>query len=402
MFSLPLVNTVGLFLEESEERDYVGIFSFIALSYLLAPFQGYAAVKGFLEKEEGTWFRTPKTGRITDIFTPGRFSRLLSAIFPGRQPAVAPTHQSLLNILPNLSPYFALATSNSKFNNFNLPRKRMRWISKAALAAILAMTITIYHFTYKIGEVYATNPSGTWSIDSAASANINTSWQLKDNTWSTVNSTTIAKAAKNLGNFQYIPGTTNTSSATPGTPNGNGWIFDTVFTNGSIGSGNWTFTICTTDTDTDNKGGGYLRVVLAKVALTGTPPNQTIASSTVAYDSNTDCSANELWSGSTNANDSCTKNSLGAISFDETQNYLYVEFWNIVTDANDDSTDQSTFHAGNSGCTTDPQVTTTGVIAIPEYVLALIFVVPFIPFMIKAYKRRRHDFNWAIFKKGDT
>ncbi|MDZ4245570.1 MAG: glycosyltransferase family 2 protein, partial [Dehalococcoidia bacterium] len=59
MFSLPLMNTVGLFLEESEERDYGGILSFVLLTYLLVPFQGYAAVKGFLEKQEGPWFRTP-------------------------------------------------------------------------------------------------------------------------------------------------------------------------------------------------------------------------------------------------------------------------------------------------------------------------------------------------------
>jgi len=32
----------------------------------LVPFQGWAAMKGLLEKEEGPWFRTPKTGIITD------------------------------------------------------------------------------------------------------------------------------------------------------------------------------------------------------------------------------------------------------------------------------------------------------------------------------------------------
>src|SRR3989338_5061054 len=82
--SLPLMNGVGLFLEESEERDYLGLASFIALSYLLVPFQAYAAIKGFLERAEGPWFRTPKTGRITDVITKGRFYRFIRGIFPGR------------------------------------------------------------------------------------------------------------------------------------------------------------------------------------------------------------------------------------------------------------------------------------------------------------------------------
>src|SRR3989338_3524517 len=34
LLSLPLMNIIGLFLEESDERDYVGILSFIALSYI--------------------------------------------------------------------------------------------------------------------------------------------------------------------------------------------------------------------------------------------------------------------------------------------------------------------------------------------------------------------------------
>src|SRR5205823_13402578 len=75
LFALPLMNLIALVLENSEERDSLGLFSFIALSYILAPFQSFAAVKGFLEKEEGPWFRTPKTGRITDNFVPSRFYR---------------------------------------------------------------------------------------------------------------------------------------------------------------------------------------------------------------------------------------------------------------------------------------------------------------------------------------
>src|SRR3989344_4535902 len=46
LFALPLMNMVGLFLEEADEKDYLGLLSFIALSYVVAPFQGYAALKG--------------------------------------------------------------------------------------------------------------------------------------------------------------------------------------------------------------------------------------------------------------------------------------------------------------------------------------------------------------------
>src|SRR3989344_2740262 len=84
LIALPLMNGVGLFLEESEEKDYLGLLSFVALSYLVVPFQAYAAVKGLLEKEEGGWFRTPKTGRITDVLNRARFYKWISGIVSGK------------------------------------------------------------------------------------------------------------------------------------------------------------------------------------------------------------------------------------------------------------------------------------------------------------------------------
>ena len=53
LLALPLMNAVGLFLEESEQKDYLGMLSFVALSYILVPFQAYASLKGFIQKEEG-------------------------------------------------------------------------------------------------------------------------------------------------------------------------------------------------------------------------------------------------------------------------------------------------------------------------------------------------------------
>jgi 1,2-diacylglycerol 3-beta-glucosyltransferase len=66
IFALPLMNLGGLILEEAPPRDLQGVLGALVLSFALVPFQGWAALKGLLSKEEGPWFRTPKTGRVTD------------------------------------------------------------------------------------------------------------------------------------------------------------------------------------------------------------------------------------------------------------------------------------------------------------------------------------------------
>jgi len=66
IFALPLMNLGGLVLEEAPARDVQGVLGALVLSFALVPFQGWAALKGLIRKEEGPWFRTPKTGRITD------------------------------------------------------------------------------------------------------------------------------------------------------------------------------------------------------------------------------------------------------------------------------------------------------------------------------------------------
>ncbi|HEY0829535.1 MAG TPA: glycosyltransferase family 2 protein [Candidatus Dormibacteraeota bacterium] len=66
IFALPLMNAGGLILEEAPARDVQGVFGALVLSFALVPFQGWAALKGLINKDEGPWFRTPKTGRVTD------------------------------------------------------------------------------------------------------------------------------------------------------------------------------------------------------------------------------------------------------------------------------------------------------------------------------------------------
>ena len=66
VFALPLMNLGGLILEEAPARDFQGVWGALVLSFALAPFQAWAAIKGLISKDEGPWFRTPKTGRVTD------------------------------------------------------------------------------------------------------------------------------------------------------------------------------------------------------------------------------------------------------------------------------------------------------------------------------------------------
>ncbi|MCD6479981.1 glycosyltransferase, partial [Candidatus Bathyarchaeota archaeon] len=84
LFALPLMGLTGLFMERSALEDFPGLLSFIALSYVIAPFQAYAALRGLLEKEEGVWFRTFKTGRVTDRILSIRLRRLFGWVLPRR------------------------------------------------------------------------------------------------------------------------------------------------------------------------------------------------------------------------------------------------------------------------------------------------------------------------------
>ncbi|HKZ34677.1 MAG TPA: glycosyltransferase, partial [Patescibacteria group bacterium] len=146
MLSLPLMNSVGLFLEEAEEKDYLGLFSFIAMSYLLVPFQAYAAVRGFLEKEEGGWFRTPKSGKITDTITRGQFYRWLRGIFPWKkQPAFEPLEKE-----PSLAFNFYLArqTAHNSFESFRIRRRGARYLSKVVFIVLLSLSVQLNYIAF--------------------------------------------------------------------------------------------------------------------------------------------------------------------------------------------------------------------------------------------------------------
>jgi len=89
-FSLPMMGLTGLFLEKNVQRDLTGIFSFIVMSYVLVPFIAYASLKGLLEKKErGTWIRTLKTGKITEIITKLELRKVWRELLPKRRKAKA-------------------------------------------------------------------------------------------------------------------------------------------------------------------------------------------------------------------------------------------------------------------------------------------------------------------------
>lgn len=162
MISLPLLNAVGMFLEESKERDYLGLASFVALSYILVPFQAYASLKGFLESSEGPWFRTPKTGKITDVFKRGKFYRFISGILPGKVSEPAPANGELVpgkahDIEANY--YLNLNTANNRFESFNITPKRIKWLSKAVLSILLSISVTLL----SMGRYAKVSYASTWA-----------------------------------------------------------------------------------------------------------------------------------------------------------------------------------------------------------------------------------------------
>jgi hypothetical protein len=85
LLAIPLMSLTGLFLERSAREDLRGILSFVAISYIVTPFQAYAALKGLFEKREGTWIRTFKTGSITNKILQIKFRRLFGWVLPKGQ-----------------------------------------------------------------------------------------------------------------------------------------------------------------------------------------------------------------------------------------------------------------------------------------------------------------------------
>src|SRR5438094_488964 len=127
IFALPLMNLGGLILEEAPGRDLQGVLGALVLSFALVPFQGWAALKGLIRKEEGPWFRTPKTGRITDEVHHLRRLRML------RQWLLGPRETRLRPAMPPPSPPVHWSSRS--------PRPHPGWIVAGAMALAIALLV---------------------------------------------------------------------------------------------------------------------------------------------------------------------------------------------------------------------------------------------------------------------
>ena len=144
ILSLPLMNSIGLFLEEAEEKDFLGTLSFIILSYILVPFQAYASVKGFIEPDEGTWFRTPKTGKVTDVLRRGRLYRFLTTLFPGRVGVQAQKDAIASNINMGIENLALVRNSATlPIGGFSIKRRKARYIGKTLLSILILISTTL-------------------------------------------------------------------------------------------------------------------------------------------------------------------------------------------------------------------------------------------------------------------
>jgi cellulose synthase/poly-beta-1,6-N-acetylglucosamine synthase-like glycosyltransferase len=126
IFALPLMNLGGLILEEAPARDLQGVLGALVLSFALVPFQGWAALKGLLSKEEGPWFRTPKTGRITDEVHHLRRLQLLRRWLLGHRARVGEGQRS--PVRPAGGPAAHIRARHNR---------RLGWVVVAAMAVAL-------------------------------------------------------------------------------------------------------------------------------------------------------------------------------------------------------------------------------------------------------------------------
>ena len=363
LIALPLMNAVGLFLEESEEKDYMGLFSFLALSYILVPFQAYASLKGFLEKEEGGWFRTPKTGRITDVFKRGTFFRFISGILPGRaRPAV----QGLSDFSVNPG-VLALSTANSRFNSFDIkPKKKAGWAGKVVISVLLALTTTIYSMSHKIAEVEASIVNNFYLAASSVdedSANVSTLYN--GGFWN--------KQGSAVGSTDTVLQGTNTTF----------WWYSREYPTGN-----------------DNaviSAGSYVFNPYKIAAGTGAPAvfiyTPEVGYCTGGCDEAGDYTmivtgSQQTWARNTAAGlRSVTIGNGGSVAFNvHNKGRLYLK----LTVTTNDTTYGMGYNGSSGNYITNLQ---TPNLTIPENIFLLLLVVPFIPFLVKYSKRKGRHYS---------
>lgn len=239
LFALPLMNIIGMFLEDSDERDYVGILSFIVLSYIVVPFQAYAAIKGFFENSEGPWFRTPKTGTVTDVFDRSQFGRFFGNLFGRPSPKGFGTASRLSLAMINTVPL----PTGSAFNWFGnslavvpnlVPRSpgKLKWYGRAVLVLLLLFSVNLLYFSRGIPVAEATNMAGPLKLDLGQADQSPGSWSNQlDNSQSYASSSTLiplgnmyANANTSSNKYFWLSNLLPTGGPDAVIPGGNYWI----------------------------------------------------------------------------------------------------------------------------------------------------------------------------------
>lgn len=270
LFALPLVNAVGLFLEESPQRDYLGIGSFLVLSYVLVPFQAWAALKGLVETSEGPWFRTPKSGHITDAFFRSRFRRWFGSLFPGTQRLASSRFEQTLP-----SRYLDLGTANNTFRRFATEPvyafPRFRNLARGFIAGLLIITVTSLLYVKHVPYVSASPDlffAATNAIQDSPAPSVGTAL------------TTVSGTAGTVA---------HNKAAAQGSANAY-WFFSNALPTGgdnaSIASGDWTAMLFIKSTNLSLKNRIQYGILAGTINVDGSTPTNYIVNAQSSYSTN--------------------------------------------------------------------------------------------------------------------
>jgi len=174
MGALALMNLSGLFMERGVKREWGGVLSAMLLSIVLVPFQAYAALNGLLKIEESGWFRTPKSGKITEFFDRLDLGGRLRWLLPGRRRR---GHRGRVSKATDVGGFSWLTRRRSGLAAAIIivvlaPMMGLVVLSTRVPVAIAAPDVYYLHS----GEMSGVSPWGR-TMDTAAPTETNPSWQ---------------------------------------------------------------------------------------------------------------------------------------------------------------------------------------------------------------------------------
>src|SRR5467141_1049679 len=197
LLSLPLMNSAGLLIEGAPAKDFIGVLGAVATSFLLVPFQAYAALKGLLEDNEGPWYRTPKTGHITDPIQHLRRLKWLRRWLVGPIPRSRRKAQGL-RAVP--SPRRARSRRS----------RRAGWTVSAVLALTLGgLVVGAVHapITQAAGTSLFLHGAGPFTLDATSPGAVLPQTMLlttgNSRTWATTSTTAAAQTISSTTSFSF-------------------------------------------------------------------------------------------------------------------------------------------------------------------------------------------------------